>query len=145
MPKIHTAVWRENFYTPLLSSERVTYNARSGVWYFDGLRLTFGEKIRVYYMIWTKMNSYEILGAMMYSISLEITSWIWVSNFCWISSKWLCIIHLWSNVNSANNVRRTYSKFSQNGDSIDVWHVYMSFIQLKIKGWNLKFNICILQ
>ena len=38
-----------------------------------------------------------------YSIILEITSWIWVrvSNFCWISSKWLCIIHLGSNVNSA--------------------------------------------
>ena len=53
----------ENFFTPLLSSERVTHNSRSGLCYF-GL---FGEKIWLYYMIWTKMNSHEILGAIMYS------------------------------------------------------------------------------
>ena len=68
--------------------------------------ITFGEKIRLYYyyMIWTKMTSYEILGAIMYSISIEITSWICVrvSNFYLISSKWLCSIDLWSDLNSAD-------------------------------------------
>ena len=74
----------------VLGAEWVMHNSNSGHWYLK-------QKIQLRYLIWTIMTSYDILGPILRSISLEITSCIWVrvSNFCRISSKCLCSIYLW--------------------------------------------------